>query len=295
MATLRISTTPAFKKLEILSKKLVNSAFLGSYKSVFKGRGLEFESYRAHMHSDDASRIDWKASLRANKTLIKEFVEERESHVFLLIDVSSSMFFGSTFKLKNEYAAEVASSLCYAILKADDAVGFALFSDKIIRRAFPIKDRKQLYLLLRELTNTKNYGGSCSFKEAIRFSISYLKSFSTVIIISDFIGFEEGWENLLSIAAKRFDVVGIMVRDPRDRNLPPVNRMVLVEDPFSEKQLLINPELISEKYRSYVAGEESRINDLFKKVGAGFISLSTDKDFSMPIMEYFIRKMKQFV
>ena len=93
----------------------------------------------------------------------------------------------------------------------------------------------------------------------------------------------------------RLDVMGIMVRDPRDRTLPEMNRMVLVEHPFLEKQLLMQPELIRKKYSSYVAKQESRIKDLFKKTGAGFVSLSTDKDFLKPIMEYFIRRLEQFV
>ena len=171
MAKLRISLTPALKKLEIFTKKNVSNTFLGSYKSVFRGRGIEFEEYRAHIPSDDASFIDWKASLRANQMLVKEFGEERQLNVFILIDVSSTMFYGSTFKLKNEYAAELAASLCYAVLQADDAVGFALFSDKIVQSSFPAHDPKQLYLLFRALTNEKNYGGSCNFENAIKFTI----------------------------------------------------------------------------------------------------------------------------
>ena len=89
----------------IIAKKFVNSGFLGSYTSFFRGRGLEFENYRSYTESDDASFIDWKASLRSNNLLVKEYVEERALNVFLLIDVSSKMFFSSTQKLKNEYAA----------------------------------------------------------------------------------------------------------------------------------------------------------------------------------------------
>lgn len=294
MAKLKISSTPASMKLELFTKGLVSTGFLGSYKSVFKGRGLEFESYRTHTHTDDASNIDWKASLRANKTLVKEFVEERESHTFLLIDVSSTMFFGSIPKLKNEYAAELASSLCYAILKSSDSVGFALFSNKIVQKSFPIHDNKQFYLLMKSLTDQKNYGGACNFKEAIRFAMHYLRPLSILIIISDFIGLGENWELSLKFAAKRLDVMGIMVRDPRDKTLPPMKRMVLVEDTISGKQLLIQPESIMGKYSKYVSANESKIKDIFKKSGAHFISLSTDKEFSKPMREYFKKRLKQF-
>lgn len=295
MAKLRISLKPDLKKLEIFTKRNVTSSLMGSYTSVFRGQGLEFKEYGKYTPHDDAKTIDWKASLRANELLVKKFVEERELSVFFLIDVSSTMFFGSTPKLKNEYAAELASSLCSAVLQADDSVGFALFSDKIIQKSFPVKDNKQFYLLLKCLTNPKNYGGQCNFKNAIEFVMTSLKPNSILIIISDFIGFGKNWERLIKTAAGKFDLMGIMVRDPRDRTLPPVRKMVLVEDPFSQKQLLIEPESIREKYKRYVTKQENRIMHTFEKAGAKFISLSSDKEFQKPIMTFFNRRMKQFV
>jgi len=295
MAKLRISLKPTLKKLEIFTKRRVSSSFLGSYKSVFRGRGLEFETYRPYLPSDDARLIDWKATLRINETLVKEFREERELNVFLLIDVSSTMFFGSILKLKNEYAAELASSLCFAVLQANDAAGFALFSDKIIESSLPVRDNKQFYFLLRHLTNIKNHGGSCNFKNAIEFAITHLRPSSILIIISDFIGLGKDWEKLLKMATGKFDLIGIMIRDPRDRTLPPLNKRVLVEDTLSQKQLLIQPELIREKYSRYVAKQESMIRDIFKNAGADFISLSTDKEFLKPIMNFFNARIKKFV
>lgn len=295
MAKLRISLTPALKKLEILTKRFVTSTMLGNYMSVFRGQGLEFEEYKKYTPKDDASFIDWKATLRANELLIKGMGEERELNIFILIDVSSTMFFGSIPKLKNEYAAELASSLCYAILQSDDSVGFALFSNKIIKKSLPVRDTKQLYILLKNLVDTKNYGGICNFKSAIEFTMANLKPNSVLIIISDFIELGKDWEKLLKMASGKFDLVGIMIRDPRDRTLPLVKKMVLVEDISSGRQLLIQPESIREKYSKYVARQEMMIEDVFKKAGAGFIPLSTDKEFSKPIMNFFRRRLKQFV
>jgi len=295
MAKLRISLTPALKRLEIVSRRLVTSALVGSYMSVFKGQGLEFEEYKNYTPADDAKFIDWKATLRANDIMVKKFGEERELQVFLLVDVSSTMFFGSVPKLKNEYAAELAASLCYAILKADDAVGFALFSDRIVQKSLPVRDTKQFYVLLKNIVNINNYGGPCNFKNAIEFAIAHLKENSILIIISDFVELGKDWRKMFKIAAGKFDLIGVMVRDPRDKTLPPVKKMVLFEDLSSGRQLLIQPEKIREKYSRYVKMEEKMIEDLFKQSGSGFISLSTDKDFSRPIINYFNRRLKQFV
>lgn len=294
MAKLRISSKPAFQKLEVFTKRVVTTPFVGSYKSIFRGRGLEFEDYRAYTPDDDASFIDWKATLRANEMLVKEFGEERALDVFLLIDVGSTMVFSSTPKLKNEYAAELASSLCFAILQTGDSVGFALFSNKAIYKSHPMEDTKQFYCLLNELTNPKNYGGSFDLKNAIEFAMAYIRASSVLIIISDFIRLGKNWEILLNMAARKFDIIGVMVRDPRDKTLPAVGNRFLMEDPFSGKQLLIQPDMLRDKYNRAVAKQESMIREAFKKAGAGFVSLSTEQNFSNPIRAYFNRRLREF-
>ena len=90
------------KEFEIAIKKMVFTRIVGRYTSIFRGKGLEFDTYRNYSPGDDASFIDWKASARANELLVKEYVEERDVKIFFLVDVSSSMVFGSTEKLKNE-------------------------------------------------------------------------------------------------------------------------------------------------------------------------------------------------
>ena len=99
----KVDIVPALKRLEILSKGLTSSSAIGAYRSVFKGKGLEFSGYRQYSLEDDASLIDWKASARTDQILIKEYVEERNVDVFFLVDCSSSMLFGSSNKLKAEY------------------------------------------------------------------------------------------------------------------------------------------------------------------------------------------------
>jgi uncharacterized protein (DUF58 family) len=114
---LRVDVLSLTKKIEIILKILVNTQIISRYRSVFKGRGLEFEDYRAYTTQDDATRIDWKASIRSNQLLVKLFREERELDVYILLDSSSSMIFGSTEKLKLEYAAELAAAFAFWLLR----------------------------------------------------------------------------------------------------------------------------------------------------------------------------------
>ena len=123
---LNLELSESIKRLKIFTNQIVNTSFVGGYKSVFKGHGMEFEDYREYTPNDDASTIDWKASVRSKQLLVREFVEERNLNVFFLIDASSSMVYGSTDKLKMEYAAEIVATLSYTILQAGDSISFAL-------------------------------------------------------------------------------------------------------------------------------------------------------------------------
>ena len=90
MAELNLKLEP-IRRLEIFTKSSVGSKLIGRYKSVFKGKGLEFAGYREYSPDDDSTMIDWKASSRANEIMVKEMVEERNLNVFFLIDVPGDL------------------------------------------------------------------------------------------------------------------------------------------------------------------------------------------------------------
>lgn len=292
MANFKIKLTP-LERLEIGAKDLVTSRIIGKYKSVFKGKGIEFEDFRDYTPSDDASFIDWKASVRANKILVKEFIEERNIDVFFLIDASSSMIFGSESKLKLEYAAELAASLAYTVIHAGDSVGFAMFSDKIGENSLPNRKREQFYILTRALSDSKNYGGKKNFEKAIGFCMASLKKVDILIIISDFIGLNGNWERALKLAGGKFEVIGFMVRDKRDREFPKDCGTIVLEDAFSEQQILADTNSIGSDYREHVKKQEDGVRGAFLKSNNEILILQTDEPFIKPLTKFFkMRSMK---
>ena len=287
---INLDLDPGIKRLKILTSQIVNTKFVGGYKSLFKGRGLEFEDYREYTPNDDASSIDWKASVRSKKLLVREFVEERNLNVFFLIDVSSSMIYSSTEKLKIEYACEIAVALSYVVLNAGDSIGFALFNDKIIKMSPPKTGFTQYNNLVRALVNPNLYGGKYDLNQALKFILAYLKEASIVIIISDFIGLKNDWERYLKMVSKKFDVIGIMIRDPLDRELPSYNGQAIFEDPYSGRQILVNPATIGDDYRRDAIRQEQIIKNAFLKANSNFIELMTDKSYVEPLTNLFLRR-----
>jgi uncharacterized protein (DUF58 family) len=287
---LKLDLSQNIKRLKILTNQIVNTRFAGGYESVFKGRGLEFGDYRPYTPNDDAAMIDWKASVRSKQVLVREFVEERNLNVFFLIDVSSSMVYGSGDKLKMEYVGELVAALSSVILSVGDSVGFAMFTDKIVKSALPAGGFAQYHNIIRTLVDPNYYGGKYDLNEALKFTLTSLKEASIVIIVSDFIGLKNDWKKYLKMLSKKFDLIGIMVRDPRDMALPDYNAQVILEDPFSNKQIIVRPESISQAYRSYVLQQEKMISSVFLSANADFIKLRTDKPFVEPITSFFIER-----
>lgn len=287
MKKLKIDLKIGFESLDIGARDPIAGTYLGRYKSVFKGRGLEFDSYRQYGPDDDAALIDWKASARSDKLLVKEFTEERNMTVFFLIDASNTMIIGSQPKLKCEYAAELAASLGYHILNSGDNLGYALFNEKIVSFRPPERSLSTHAELIDTLSDAQNYGGNYDLKPVIDFLLELLPEKSLVIIISDFIGLIEGWEEAVKQAASKFSLIGIMIRDPIDRSIPAGLGQLAIADPLGSSTLIIDPNTIKPFYDEEARREEEHIKSVFLDNGSDFTILQTDKDFIGSVIELF--------
>src|SRR5262245_58146420 len=99
------------RRVKLRTRRLAEEHLAGAYRSVFKGRGMDFEDVRTYNPGDDVRFIDWNVTARMNLTHVKEFKEERELSVLLVVDVSGSGSVGSGVQSKRELAAEVAACL----------------------------------------------------------------------------------------------------------------------------------------------------------------------------------------
>lgn len=292
---LKVDLTEAIKRLDIVTKGAVTTGFLGNYKSSVRGKGLEFEDYRNYDQDDDASLIDWKASVRANKLLIKEFVEERNLEVFFLVDASSSMITASTPKLKSEYAAELVASMAYTMIHAGDSVGLLLFSDDIVKEIPSGIGMEQFYIISESLVDPNNYGSGFDLNKALRHCLEKIKPMTLLIIVSDFISCGEDCDILLKMASEKFDLLGFMIRDPIDQSLPKVPGQVLVADTHTGERMIIEPKTIAEDYEYEAKREIKEIRELFKNNNSDFLKLDTTEMFVEPIIRMFAERRARWM
>jgi uncharacterized protein (DUF58 family) len=289
---LKLELTPHLKKVKLKARiDILNKVLEGNWSTIFKGQGLEFAGYRAYTFGDDASKIDWGATLRAHEILVRELEEFHNFNIFFLVDVSNSMLCSSTGKLKAEYAAELTFSLCYAMMQSGDAIGLGLFTDHLVAKIPPSLGKGVYYKIVRDITNPKNYGGNFNFRKVLQYVSGFLQEKSVIIIISDFIGLEEGWHRYLNTLAGRCDIIGIMVRDPRDWEMPKTGGQFVVEDPYSGQEMYIDAHQFAKIYAADAKREVEFIRRSFEKFKLGFVSLRTDQDFQEPIMHYLKRRL----
>lgn len=291
VSELRIDVASVMRELEVALKVLTEAKVMSRYRKIVKGKGLEFEDFREYTPEDDASAIDWKASKRSNKLVIKRYKEERDMNVFFAVDVSASMLFGSEKKLKYEYAAELVAAMSHFVLQSGDRVGLVMFSDTVVKYVEPGKGTNHFYMMLKGLLTPQYYGGGYSLSCAIDFLMRTIGERSMLFLISDFIGLEKGWERAAKISSGKFDSVAIMVRDPRDRSLPKETGQVVIEDPFSDREIMVDSNDHDRmEYERYVRAQEDRIRGSFKEGGWDFVEISTDEGFVMPIIKFLKRR-----
>lgn len=278
---------PEIKEINLfLKRNLLTSNLSGEMISSLKGRGIEFEDYRDYTVEDDASRIDWIASKRSQRILVREYKFEVNFKVFFLIDVSESMLFSSTKLLKCEYAAQVAATFFYGLVQSGNSVGYGLFNEDIIKLLTPQMGKKQFYTFTKDITSPKIYGGKKNISKAIEQAIRLIDKKSLFVIISDFLLNDDSWIEFLKILATKNEVIGIMIRDERDYELPDIGQIIL-EDPFTNNKIYVDTKEYSKIYKEYNEKNIRIIKSGFRSCKGNLLELKTSDNYINKLVEFF--------
>ena len=294
------------RHFEIRTARLARETFAGQYHSVFKGRGMDFEEVREYVPGDEVHAIDWNVTARTGRPFIKKFREERELTIVLLVDLSASGHFGSLTQSKRELAAEVASVLAFAAVRNNDKVGLILFTDEVEQYVPPRKGRSHVLRVVREILFFDAKRRGTDVVKALEYANQVLKRRAVVFLLSDFLvplrtgsagstgTAPSGMTPLrrtLEITARRHDLVGVVVSDPRESELPDVGR-VLLEDAETGEQLEIDTHDPGTRRRFSEAAETRRAGVLSTLRGAGIdtLELSTAAPYLSALLRFFQRR-----
>jgi len=276
------------KKLDIKTKQLVDGIISGNYNSIFKGQGMEFSEIRDYRAGDDIRAIDWKVTARFNHPYIKEFIEERDLQVYLVIDVSGSGNFGTSIS-KQEKSLEIIASLMFTALQNNDGVGIFLITDNMEKFIPAKKGRKHILQLLNVIPTFTPNSSKTSLKKPLEQVSKIIKRKSIVFVISDFMD-TSAYQMPLKILRKHHDLIAMRIVDPREREIPDVG-MIELEDNETGEQILVDTSdrEFRNSYSKLIAENDSRFLTSMMKNKIDMVSLSTDQN-SFTSMKKFFKK-----
>jgi uncharacterized protein (DUF58 family) len=277
------------RRIEIATNRLVDQGVAGEYHSVFKGRGVEFEEVRPYQPGDDVRTIDWNVTARTGSPYVKRYVEERDLTVFLAVDVSGSLSFGSRAILKRELAAEVAALLAFAAVRNQDRVGAALVSDRLELFLPPRRRRTHVLRLVREILGRPAHGAT-DLDAGLGAALSALKQRSVLFVLSDFV--DTAYATALKHAAARHDLIVLEVVDPKDDELPAVGPVVL-QDAETGRRVVASGRRLAREHAARRERQRAELRQLTRRLGVDHLELRTDRPYLAPLVTFFERRRRR--
>lgn len=282
------------RRIEIRTKHLVEDLFAGSYLSVFKGRGIEFDEVRPYQPGDDVRSVDWNVTARTGELYVKRFVEERELTMLIVMDASASQDFGTVGEFKREAAAEMAALLAFAANSNNDKVGLLIFTDRIEKFIPPRKGRKHILRIVRELLTFEPRGRGTDLKLALDYVNQMMKRRGIVLVLSDFQTEPETFRKALNVAASRHDVIAVDLRDRMESEIEPVG-LIVFED--AETGELIEVDTSDAAWRAAFTANQEEMADAKKRVLNGAkvdrIFVTTTDDHVGALTRFFQNRMRR--
>lgn len=274
------------RQIEIRTRGIVNDVFSGEYHSVFKGRGMEFSEVREYQVGDDIRNIDWNVTARFGHPYIKIFEEERELTVMLLIDMSGSLLFGSVEKTKQRIAAELSAILAFSALKNNDKVGLILFTDQIEKFVPPRKGRSHVLRIIREVLSFAPQGNETNLKAALEYFNHTIKKKSIAFLISDFM--DEGYEKIIRIVGRKHDLIGVVLEDPREKELPKAGLIKFKDAETGEIRVIdTSNKFVRDEFYTYRKHNEKKRRQLFVTSRIDRINVNADQSYVKPLVDFF--------
>ncbi len=275
------------RKIEIKTRRLSNNIFAGQYHSAFKGRGMAFSEVREYQYGDDVRDIDWNVTARFHKPYVKVFEEERELTVMLLIDVSGSLDFGTSGRLKKDVVTELAATLAFSAIQNNDKIGVIFFSDRIEKYIPPKKGKTHILYIIREMLDFSPQSRKTDINKALEFLLRVAKRKCTTFLISDFYA-RNDFKDAITICNRKHDLVAIQVYDKSAKELPNIGLMKVVDAETGHEMFIdTGSRRLRQAHAQYWADLQAALKDIFNKSNTDNISVATDGDFVKPLLQLF--------
>ena len=279
------------RQIHIRTSRQVRDVLRGEYRSAFKGRGMEFSEVREYAPGDEVRTIDWNVTARRGQPYVKQYVEERELTVMLLVDLSASGRFSSAVRLKAEVATELCAVLAFSAVINNDRVGLILFTDRIEKFIPPQKGKRHVLRIIREVLYFRPRQQRTDIASALEYLLRISRRRTVCFLVSDFL--TSGYDRPLRLAYRRHDVIPVSITDRREISLPRLG-FVTLRDLGSGALMVLDTgsKAVREAYRQQRAAAAGQRRRLFRSLGIDEIEVFTDRPY-LPYLVRFFRKRER--
>ncbi len=271
-------------EVQIFSTPARRSPLIGLHHSKLRGRGIDFDQVRAYQPGDDVRTIDWRVTARTQEPHTKVFHEERERPIFIIVEQSRRLFFGSGLALKSVIAAHAASLLGWAALGHNDRIGGLVFNDSEHHEIKPRRSKQSLLQLLNWLVRANQHLSAetppCnrdSFSLALRRAREVLRPGSLVVILCDERALSDTAEQQLSLLSRHTDLILLPLSDPLDHALPGAGLLRFAER-TAQLELDTQDADLRQRYQALGEARQARWQRLAQKLGVLLMPLHTQTD-----------------
>ncbi|EIK94270.1 hypothetical protein PMM47T1_22817 [Pseudomonas sp. M47T1] len=271
--------------LSFLARQPRASLLAGAHASRLRGRGLNFDELRRYQPGDDLRHLDWRASMRTGKPVVRTFTEERDRPALILVDQRMSMFFGSHRSFKSALAAELGALAAWMVFHAGDRVGGLVFNDQRIDSVTPLRSRARVEALFSRMVeqnqalqaSNPDAQNDNQLDKALQRCLALAGHDHLICIVSDFAGASELTLQLLRRLTAHNDVIALLAYDPLALNLPR-NGKVLVTQGDLQVELAINQRRVHQPLGDFLSGRLDDVSTLLRRSQVPLLSFSTAMD-----------------
>ncbi len=291
-----ISARFSAKDLKLQQRRKALSLLAGPNKTNFRGRGIDFEEVRAYQAGDDIRTIDWRVTARSGKAYTKLFQEERERPMLVVTDQRQSMFFGSKTCFKSVMACYLGALIAWSGLQNSDRVGGLVFGNQRQQEIRPRRSRQSALALIHLMLEfnqalNKDSGLEVSSAQRLEESLIELRRIarpgSTIYIISDFAGFNDGdvLKHLHQLS-RHCEITALFIYDPLEKHLPPPGQYT-VTDGNQRSQIHTGSNQAQKNYTQHFEQKQQQLKQQLGKLGIPLIEVSTEQAPLQHLLRYY--------
>ena len=283
------------RSIELMITRRLDGVLHGNHQGLTPGHGSEPGESRPYQPGDDVRRIDWNVTARTNETYVREQIADRDLLAWMIVDVSATMNFGTTVNDKAQTAMAAAATVGFLTARAQNRLGAVLVAGPRIHVMQPRAGKNQVRAILASLAlpPPSERAGRADLAGALDRVGAIANRRGFVAVISDFAG--DSWIESFGRTGIRHELLAIVVRDPRESDVPPVGLVEFVDPATGRTREIRVTAKVQQRFAEEADRERGRRLTGLRRAHAEIIELSTADDWLGSIVSHVQRKRVQAV